>query len=83
MATKFFGKRIKRNEDPRLLTGKALFVDDVLIPGMLHVAYYRSPYGHALIKNIDVSKAKERKNGRASLPSIAHKTWAITGKQVS
>ncbi|MEN8173643.1 MAG: xanthine dehydrogenase family protein molybdopterin-binding subunit, partial [Chloroflexota bacterium] len=60
MAKKFFGKRIKRNEDPRLLTGKALFVDDVQIPGMLHVAYYRSPYGHALIKNIDISKAQER-----------------------
>jgi carbon-monoxide dehydrogenase large subunit len=60
MATKIFGKRIKRNEDPRLLTGKALFVDDVNLHGMLHVAYYRSPYGHALIKNIDVSKARER-----------------------
>jgi len=60
MATKIFGKRIKRNEDPRLLTGKALFVDDVNLHGMYHVAYYRSPYGHALIKNIDVSKARER-----------------------
>ncbi len=60
MATKIFGKRIKRNEDPRLLTGKALFVDDVNLHGMLHAAYYRSPYGHALIKNIDVSKARER-----------------------
>ena len=60
MATRFFGKRIKRNEDPRLLTGNALFVDDVNIPGMLHAAFYRSPYAHARIKNIDTSRAKER-----------------------
>lgn len=58
MATKFFGKRIKRNEDPRLLTGNALFVDDVNLPGMLHVAFYRSPYAHARIKSIDVSQAE-------------------------
>ena len=60
MATKFFGKRIKRNEDPRLLTGKALYVDDVNLPGMLYVAYYRSPYAHARIKSVDTSAAKER-----------------------
>ncbi|KAA3645679.1 MAG: xanthine dehydrogenase family protein molybdopterin-binding subunit [Chloroflexi bacterium] len=60
MTTKFFGKRIKRNEDPRLLTGQALFVDDVNLPGMLHVAFVRSPYAHARITGIDVSKAKER-----------------------
>lgn len=58
MATRTFGKRIKRNEDPRLLTGHALFVDDVNLPEMLHVAFFRSPYGHARIKNIDVSKAQ-------------------------
>lgn len=60
MATKFFGKRIKRNEDPRLLTGQALFVDDVNLPGMLHVAFLRSPYAHARIKNIDVSNALQQ-----------------------
>ena len=43
MATQYFGQRIKRNEDPRLLTGQALFVDDVNLPGMLHVAFLRSP----------------------------------------
>ena len=60
MTTKFFGKRIKRNEDPRLLTGNALFVDDVNLPGTLHAAYYRSPYAHARIKGVDISAAKER-----------------------
>jgi carbon-monoxide dehydrogenase large subunit len=45
-ATQFFGERIKRNEDPRLLTGQALFTDDVNLPDMLHAAFYRSPYAH-------------------------------------
>ncbi len=59
MATRYFGERIKRNEDPRLLTGRALFVDDVNLPEMAHIAFVRSPYAHARIKSIDVSSAKE------------------------
>lgn len=60
MATRYFGQRIKRNEDLRLLTGQALFVDDVDLPNMLHVAFYRSSYAHGRINSIDVSAAKER-----------------------
>ncbi|NIR50913.1 xanthine dehydrogenase family protein molybdopterin-binding subunit [candidate division KSB1 bacterium] len=60
MATRYFGERIKRNEDPRLLTGQALFVDDVNLPDMLHVAFVRSDYAHGRIKNIDISTALER-----------------------
>jgi len=60
MTTRYFGKRIKRNEDPRLLTGRALFVDDVHRPGMLHAAFVRSPYAHARLGEIDVSFARER-----------------------
>ena len=59
-ATQFFGERIKRNEDPRLLTGQALFTDDVDLPEMAHVAFLRSPYAHARILSIDVSAALER-----------------------
>lgn len=59
MATQYFGERIKRNEDPRLLTGKALFVDDVHLPGMAHVAFVRSPYAHARIESIDASAARD------------------------
>ena len=58
--TQFFGERIKRNEDPRLLTGQALFTDDVNLPGMAHVAFVRSPYAHARIVGIDASFALER-----------------------
>jgi carbon-monoxide dehydrogenase large subunit len=57
MATRYFGERIKRNEDPRLLTGQGLYVDDVNLTNMLHVAFVRSPYAHARINNIDVSQA--------------------------
>src|SRR5712691_5501201 len=60
MATRYFGERITRNEDPRLLTGRALFVDDVDLPNMLHVAFVRSPYAHARIVSIDKSQALKR-----------------------
>ncbi len=58
-ATQFFGERIKRNEDPRLLTGQALFVDDVTLPGMGHVTFLRSPHAHARILSIDAAAARE------------------------
>jgi carbon-monoxide dehydrogenase large subunit len=57
MTTRYFGQPIKRNEDPRLLTGQALFTDDVHLPNMLHVAFLRSDYAHANIRSIDVSGA--------------------------
>lgn len=58
--TRYFGKPVTRNEDPRLLTGKALFVDDVDLPHMLHAAFLRSPHAHARIRAIDVSAARSR-----------------------
>lgn len=57
MTTRYFGQPIKRNEDPRLLTGQALFTDDVHMPGMLHVAFLRSSYAHAHIRRIDTAAA--------------------------
>ena len=59
MTYKVIGKRVKRVEDPRLLTGGALFVDDVNLPNMLHAAFLRSDYAHARILSIDTSRAKE------------------------
>ncbi len=47
MTTRFFGAPVKRNEDKKLLTGQALFIDDVELPGMLHVAFLRSQVAHA------------------------------------
>src|SRR5271166_869255 len=60
MATRYFGEPIKRNEDRRLLTGQALFVDDVELPGMLHAAFLRSNLAHARIAHIDVTAALGR-----------------------
>lgn len=58
MTYKVIGKRVKRVEDPRLLTGGALFVGDVNLPNMLHAAFVRSDYAHAKIKSIDISQAE-------------------------
>jgi carbon-monoxide dehydrogenase large subunit len=58
VTNKVIGKRIKRVEDPRLLTGNALFVDDVSLPDMLHAAFLRSDYAHARVLGIDTSAAK-------------------------
>jgi len=60
MASKYIGKPLLRNEDHRLLTGQALFVDDVHLPGMLHAAFLRSDYAHARILSIDTSQARQR-----------------------
>lgn len=50
--------RMLRKEDPRLIRGKGNFVDDIQLPGMLHMAILRSPYAHAKINGIDVSAAQ-------------------------
>lgn len=60
MKNKYVGRRMTRTEDPRLLTGQGLFVDDVHIPGMLHVAFLRSDYAHARLVSLDASAARER-----------------------
>jgi aerobic carbon-monoxide dehydrogenase large subunit len=58
MATRIFGSGIKRREDPRLITGKAKYTDDMQLPGMLAMAVVRSPHAHAHIKRIDTTAAK-------------------------
>jgi carbon-monoxide dehydrogenase large subunit len=60
MTTRYFGAPIKRNEDPRLLRGRALFVDDVALPNMMHVAFLRSAVAHGHIRAIDVAAARQR-----------------------
>src|SRR3990172_12613353 len=51
------GARVRRKEDPRLITGAAKYTGDIQLPGMYHVAFVRSPYAHARILNIDASGA--------------------------
>jgi carbon-monoxide dehydrogenase large subunit len=57
-ATHYLGKPLKRKEDPRLIQGLAHYVDDIALVGMQHAAILRSPYAHAKIRSIDVSKAQ-------------------------
>ncbi len=57
---RYLNARVVRNEDARLLTGRALFVDDVQLPGMLHVAFVRSEYAHGRITRVDASAARQR-----------------------
>src|SRR5256885_15296007 len=52
------GRSVRRVEDPVLITGKGCYVDDIQLPGMLHMAFLRSPYPHAKILSINTSTAQ-------------------------
>lgn len=58
-ATRYTGQRVLRKEDPRLLTGRGQFVDDISLPGMLHCAFVRSPIARGNIVSIDTQAARE------------------------
>src|SRR3954463_14961387 len=66
------GHSVKRKEDPRFLRGMGKYIDDVKLPGMLHMAIVRSPYAHAKILNIDATAA-------LALPGVVA---VITGKDL-
>src|SRR6266705_5252086 len=57
------GHSVKRKEDDRFIRGKGTYIDDVVLPGMLHMAILRSPLAHATITSIDTSRA-------AALPGV-------------
>src|SRR5205085_3223408 len=73
MTQRFVGQAMKRKEDPRLVSGTSTYVDDVVIPGMLHMAVTRSIHAHARLKRIDVSKAQR-------LPGVIA---VVTGEDVA
>src|SRR5215210_296486 len=73
MPNNYVGQRVKRTEDPRLIRGLAHYVDDVALPGTLHVTFVRSIYAHAKITGIDTSAAR-------SLPGVVA---VYTGQDVS
>jgi aerobic carbon-monoxide dehydrogenase large subunit len=54
------GRRMRRVEDPPLIQGRGNYVDDIVLPGMLHAAFVRSPEAHARIVSIDASAALAR-----------------------
>src|SRR2546428_4398612 len=57
------GHSVRRKEDDRFIQGRGTYIDDVKLPGMLHMAILRSPLAHAKINSIDTSKA-------AALPGV-------------
>jgi len=58
MSTRYFGEPVRRMEDPRLITGRGRYVDDIVYPGMVHLAFVRSNLAHALITSIDLEEAR-------------------------
>src|SRR4029450_6629734 len=64
MGAKFFGAAVKRREDPRFLRGEGRFIDDVIVPGLLHAAFLRSPHAPARIVRVDAAAA-------AAAPGVA------------
>jgi aerobic carbon-monoxide dehydrogenase large subunit len=73
MTQRFVGQAMKRKEDPRLISGTSTYVDDVVLPGMLHMAIARSIHAHARIKRIDTSKAQK----------LAGVIAVVTGEEVA
>ncbi len=67
---KWVGQALRRKEDPRMITGRGRYVDDMVVPGMLYMAVVRSPEAHAKIVSIDASGAA-RAARRASASSPA------------
>jgi aerobic carbon-monoxide dehydrogenase large subunit len=59
MPTQFVGRGVKRLEDPKLITGRDPYVNDVRLPDALELAFVRSPHAHAILKRIDTSAAKK------------------------
>lgn len=67
------GRPMRRREDPSLLRGRGKYVDDIAVPGLLHIAFARSPYAHARLTSIDVSAAR-------ALPGVVA---AVTAEDVA
>jgi carbon-monoxide dehydrogenase large subunit len=63
--TPFVGRAMRRKEDPRLITGRASYVDDINLFGQMWAAWVRSPEAHAKIVSIDTSAALAREGIRA------------------
>jgi carbon-monoxide dehydrogenase large subunit len=56
---KYIGASVRRVNDPKYITGRGQYVDDISLPGALHIAFVRSPHAHADIRSIDTSAAHE------------------------
>src|SRR5947209_8093846 len=84
---RLFGKSIKRREDPRFITGRGQYVDDVKLPGMTYAAFVRSPHAHARLNKVGAAAYAAKDGAEAvkvayeALPAVsnakkAHETGA-------
>jgi aerobic carbon-monoxide dehydrogenase large subunit len=55
----WLGRSVKRKEDARFIVGRGNYIEDIVLPRMLHMAILRSPYAHAKITSIDTARATE------------------------
>jgi carbon-monoxide dehydrogenase large subunit len=74
------GRSVARKEDRRLITGNGNYVSDISLPLMRHVAFLRSPYGHAEIRSVDTSAAEAGIHGVFSGYSEAFDSIGLTAK---
>ncbi|MCM3811497.1 xanthine dehydrogenase family protein molybdopterin-binding subunit [Streptomyces sp. DR7-3] len=58
-ADRLVGRSVARREDPRLLSGRGRFVDDIELPGMLHAQFIRSTVAHGTITEIDLTRVRQ------------------------
>jgi len=58
VSERLIGRRLLRQEDPRLVTGRGAYVTDLVLQGTLHMALLRSPHAHALITHVDADRAR-------------------------
>ena len=72
MGIEGIGARVARKEDRRFITGAGRYTDDMVVPGMKHAAFVRSPHAHADIRKIEVSRAR-------AMPGVI---GVLTGKEL-
>jgi|1186.fasta_scaffold09185_1 carbon-monoxide dehydrogenase large subunit len=86
-AGRWLGQSIPRKEDPRLLAGRGRYIDDVVVPGMLHAAFVRSDVARGRITRLDTEAARALPGVRAvytaaELNPLVHETWwSMAGKE--
>jgi aerobic carbon-monoxide dehydrogenase large subunit len=86
--SQIFGTNVKRREDPRLITGYGHFTEDTALPRMATVVFLRSPYAHAKIKGINISKAKSQPGviaiftGQDLKLAAIPTAWPVTGSDL-
>src|SRR5215471_7438188 len=86
----YVGQPLRRREDFRLLTGKGRYVDDIKVPGMLHLALLRSPHAHARVTRVELMAARAAAGVRVALSGadLAGKigpirpNWVLPGTRV-